>query len=251
ETGTGFYDDYSDWDMIWIPIMAPVKAYKLNSDEWKINTIGFIHKRESVILGDIPVFAFGVTNDFIYGFSKYLNTSTPYKWFVYSPNNLIYATYDTKSELLNTLQSLEVKVMPIKPCEDYYKSLTKGDRCYWFPKPSEEYPTFTAHQPNSTIDIQVIGDENGIDFIVQDVKRNDSKIYFFKMKYDKPDNDLFYVSINHSSPKLIKNNVVVLTCPWSNTLDIAVYTPYPVGQQKNIKKEDRIVINKTIQIVDK
>lgn len=245
----GFYSNHSDWDLIWIPIMDPVRAYQLNSDEWQIDPPAeFMHVSESVMLGSIPVYAFGVTNNFIYGYSKFEWSSIPKKWFLYNPKALIYNEYSTKEQWLQVLKTLNIEIKPIKPCEEYYKSLVDGKRCYWYPPKGEVYPNYKPAIPNNATVIEVTGDQNGIDFQVQKVRKNLPNIYYFKMKYNNADNDLFYVSINHSSPKLITDNLIITTCPWSNYFDIAVYTPYPVGQAKGIKKEDRLVLSKTIYL---
>jgi hypothetical protein len=69
------------------------------------------------------------------------------------------------------------------------------------------------------------------------------------MKYDNEKNDLFYVSFDYSTPRLINNSEIFAAYAEDNTnLNISVFTPFPVGKKKGIEEKDRIVISKQIEL---
>lgn len=245
----GFYENISGWDNKHIPIIPPFKASSTYPDKWLIGGSDEFINLGKDRYGSFEVETFGVSKNFVYGITPPEHAKDVKKWFLFNTDNLIYAEYLTESELMNTLEKYQLDTNPIKSCQVYFKELTEGKRCYWFPKQGEQYPEFKPFRPDSCIEIHVKGDESGIDFQIKDeIKRFESKIYYFKMKYDKEDNALFYVSFNHSSPILIKDDQIIPAYAWDNNMSIAVYTPYPVGQEKGIKEEDRIVVSKTIKL---
>lgn len=256
----GFYGQISDWDIIYVPIVQPIRAYNLH-DMWNIEGRS-IHQGFSISDGKMTtyggnisnLYSFGVSNNYVYG--SILDSPGKRKgkkakisyWFLYNMDNELYADYYTKEELVNSLKYLGIDIQPIRTCDDYFSDLADGKICYWFPNVDEKYPIYEEIIPTTPIEINIEGDTNGIDFKVGDINKHESGIYFFKLNYNVKDNKLFHISINHSRLKLIENEKIISAFIDQDSTDITVYIPYPIGQENRIKEEDRIVLTKSFKL---
>ncbi|HEX7847840.1 MAG TPA: hypothetical protein VF476_18700 [Chitinophagaceae bacterium] len=239
-----FYNTIAGWDIQHVPIIPPFRATSTYPGLWLITgSDGLLHLGKNRV-GDIPVYSFGVSKNYIYG--KTENE----RWFLFDINSSLYAEYSTDKELFETLAIYKLDKNPIESCDKYYKDLTEDKRCYWYPKPGEDYPKFEDYQPSTIYTIIVDGKEKVTDFkIKESIRRTISKVYYFRMKYDNEKNDLFYVSFDYSPPRLITNHEIFTAYAEDNTsLNISVYTPFPVGQSKGIEEKDRIVISKEVSL---
>jgi hypothetical protein len=244
EEKNDFYNTIAGWDIKYVPIVPPFRACSTYPGQWLING-----SKESLHLGknrggDIPVNSFGVSKNFIFGKTE------DGQWFLFNMFSLLYAEYSTENELFETLKKYKLDKNEIKPCENYFHQLSNDKRCYWYPKVGEQYPKFEDYRPDSIYTITVEGTVKVTDFnVIGTIKKNISKIYYFQMKYDNEKNDLFYVSFDYSTPRLINNSEIFAAYAEDNTnLNISVFTPFPVGKKKGIEEKDRIVISKQIEL---
>lgn len=234
-----FYETTSSWDVRYIPIIPPYRAISTTRNEWHLG------KTNGHILTDIS--AFGVSKNYIYGTT---DTTYPYqklKWFLLNTTNHLYCEYNTKAALDSTLTKYKIEKKPINKCAIYYPKI---NNCYWKPQKGDTYPKYADFRPDSCIDVIVKGGQKeGIKFSLSSpLKKTTDKIYYFRMRYDKKDNDLFYVTFDSkptsaSDPKLIKDGLIIPAFAWGNYIEVAVYTPYPVGKEKGIKESERIVVS--------
>jgi hypothetical protein len=250
-TGTKFYENFSGYDVKYIPIIPPFKAISSYPDVWLIGGYeGVLHLTEHTS-GDIPVLSFGVSKNYIYGTVPKGYTSEIGKWFLFNTQTKLYSEYDTEAELTETLRQYKLNKNPIKTCNEYHQELIAGKPAYWFPEKGKEYPVFTDFFPDSSIEIQVT--ENGDGPVLKTpgkVKRSVTKIYHFRVQYNKPKSDLLYLSINSAPPVPLEDNLEIPVYAEYNSVDITVYTPYPVAQKKNISEKDRTHISKSISLSD-
>lgn len=237
----GFYESIAGWDIRHVPIIPPFRATSTYPEQWGIQGI----KK----LNDIQVLAFGVTRNYIYGKIPDVNYNDTGRWFLINTNSLLYSEYDTESELDATLAKYNLEKNTIKLCEEYFQQLSKGERCYWFPKKGKSYPKYQDTIPVSAVTINVMEDDKGLDFeILGTIKKDVSKIYYFKILFNKERNDLYYISFDNASPKLLSNKDVVAAYAEGDSLIVSVYTPFSVAEKKGIREEDRIVLAKAVPL---
>ncbi|MEI6312150.1 MAG: hypothetical protein WCP57_07830 [Bacteroidota bacterium] len=239
-----FYNAIRTYDLNSIPIIPPFYASSSKPGEWYITGAKELIVQSPNRVGDIPIKSFGVSNNFIYGLTEHAN------YFLFNIKTQLYVEYDSESELYETLKKYKLELYPIKSCEQYYHDLQVSKKGYWFPKEGCKYPIYKDFRPDSCYRIKVYGVDKVTDFKVIDLpKRTVSKMYYFKLIYDNDENDLYYISFENSTPKLIHNNeIYTATSMDTNTISISVYTPYPVAEKKGMKENDRIVITKNIEI---
>ncbi len=238
-----FYNTIAGWDIKHVPIIPPFRASSTGVG-WLINgSTESLHLGKN-IGGDIPVKSFGVSKNYIYGQNENNN------WFFFNSSTLIYAEYSTENELNETLKIYKLEKKQILTCEKYFEQLSNNKRCYWFPKAGEDYPKFDDFQPENYYEIFVDGKQKITDFKLREtIKKTVSKIYYFKIKYDNNANDLFYISFDYSSPKLLKNDLTIAAYAVDNSsLNITIYTPFPVGQEKGIEEKNRLSISKQFDL---
>ena len=244
-----FYETYADWDYKYIPIIPPLRAMSGSSKKWMISHPAKSFHMGQSKFGAINLGAFGVSKNYIYGTIPGFTSNNG--WFLLNTDLSLYTEYSTKEELITTLKKYKLDINPIKSCEEYYAELADDKRCYWFPDKGEQYPTYPAFQPDSSITIQISENGKATDFKLSvKIKRDVSKIYYFKLKYNKPDNDLLYVSFDSAPPKRIVNNEIIAAYAERSPITISVYTPYPIGVSKGIKEKDRIVVSKNIELTE-
>lgn len=237
----GFYGSIAGWDIRHVPIIPPYRATSTYPEQWTIL------KKDQV--RNIQVRAFGVTKNYIYGKIPDDNYKDTGRWFLFNTNSSLYSEYDTELELDATLAKYSLKKNSVRLCEDYFQQLSKGESCYWFPKQGNKYPKYEDAKPNSVIAIDIRENEKGIDFdILGPVKKDTSKIYYFRTLYNKEKNDLYYISLDYSDPKQIRNNDTLAAYLGGDTLTLSVYTPFPVAEKKGIREENRIVITKAVPL---
>jgi hypothetical protein len=253
-TNKGFYELYADWDVIYVPIIEPYRASSVdNGEKWAIsNTNGPDIRLNRNTSGGFYVKSFGVSRNYIFGqqaLGLFMNEEIE-QWFILDVNTAIYSHYDTKEEMLGILNKYNAPYAPIYTCNEHFQSLKKEKKCYWFPPKGTSYRLFESYKPASTINIIVEVESNTqVDFdIPKPVKYDPSKVYYFKISINKNPNDLFYVSVDHTPPVLIKNGLIFPVFIDERNIGVSVYTPFPVGKEKGIKEEDRIVISKTFDI---
>jgi hypothetical protein len=238
-----FYNTIAGWDIKYIPIIPPFRASSIYPEQWLISAKELLHLGKNR-MGAISVNSFGVSKNYVYGKTE------DGQYFLFNVNSLLYSEYETDTELFETLKLFNIEKNQIETCENYFQQLRENKRCYWYPKESEKYPKFKDSQPDTVYTIIVNGEETVTDFEVKEkIKKTVSKIYSFKVKYDNEKNDLFYVSFDYSPPKLINNNKIFTAYSEDNTfLNISVYTPFLVAQNKGINEKDRIVIYRQIEL---
>lgn len=231
-----FYNSISGWDIIYVPIIEPYKVSSIdNGSNWLLN------RKEN---GSVSVLQFGVSKSLIYG------SSINKKWFLYDTESDLYAEYISEEELFSSLQSFNIPINPIAKCKNYFDSLADEKKCYWFPKEGQKYPAYAIPVPKNVNTISVYEKSKGdFDFtIASTIEAENNGIYFFNPIFNKKNNNLLYISINHSGPILIKDSLIIPIFINKNQFDIAVYTPYPIAQEKGIKEEKRFHKMKTVII---
>jgi len=234
-----FYNTISGWDIKHVPIIHPFRATSTYPGVWLINGTELLNKG-----GSIPVISFGVTKNYIYG------KTDSEEWFLLNTNSLLYSEYSTETELIETLKLFNLEKNPIETCDNYFDLLKEKKRCYWYPNVGEKYPKFEDIEPDKVYTIQIEGKDRITDFKINGkIKKSVSKIYYFKMKYDKENNDLFHVSFNQSSPKLIENNEIYSAYVEDNNfVNISVYIPFTVAHNNGISEINRTVISRQIKL---
>ncbi|MBX9850280.1 MAG: hypothetical protein K2X86_00810 [Cytophagaceae bacterium] len=236
----GFYESISGWDVRHVPIIPPFKATSADGGRsWLIT--GKDVRMDANRGGHIPILEFGVCKNYIYGSTPKGHTNVVENWFLFNTTTLLYVEYSTKNELIHTLKKYKLDFNPMLDCKEYFKELTNNKRCYWFPPKGESYPLYQDFRPDSSI---VINIEDGNIDIQTKIKKAESKIYYFRIKFNKEKNDHLYISVNSSSPQLLKDNLEFSSVVSSNFLEVFIYTPFPVAEEKGIKEKDRIVIKK-------
>lgn len=239
-----FYNSIAGWDIKHVPIIPPFRASSTYPGQWLINGSKEILHLGKNRGGDIPVNAFGVSKNYIYG------TTENGRWFLFNIYSLVYAEYSTEAGLDETLKLLKLDRNEIKNCGKYFQDLANGKRCYWYPNIGEDYPKFEDYQPEKIYTIVVDGNEKATDFNVKGaIKKTVSKLYYFNIKYDNEKNDLLYISFDYSPPQLIVKNKIYTAGSEDNiSLNISVYTPLPVAESKGIDEKDRVVLSKQIEL---
>lgn len=239
----GFYTVFSGWDIKHIPIIPPFRASSTYPKDWIITGGDMIHKGSNK-LGSITLISFGVSKNYIYG------ETDEKKWFLFNTKNYIYAEYNTEKELTIAIDFLGLQKNKISSCEDYYVKLSEQKKCYWFPKGTAKYPTFEDYVPQKVNTIVIKDKDDVYDFYLENkLFKNSAKIYSFKIKNIPKDNDLYYISIDYSAPKLMNDSTIYSgASEYNDFINISVYTPFPVGEKKGIKEEDRLVLSRRIRL---
>lgn len=231
-----FYNTIAGWDIAYIPIIEPYRATSLDKGvTWSIN--------RPEVVNSFEVKNFGVSQNLIYGQGNS-------KWFLLDTKSKLYAEYPTKGELMNSLSTFSVPINNIDNCNSYFDSLANGKDLYWFPKDGKEYPTYPSIIPDEVTLINV-SENNGEtpDFSLgKNLSSKKNRVYYFKVKYNKSTNDLYYLSFDNSPPLLVKDNLLVPIFSEKSQFDITLYTPYPVAQEKGISEERRFLKSKTVYI---
>ena len=228
-----FYNSIAGWDIQHVPIIKPFRVTSTDGGRsW------FLNQKE---LGSIEVSRFGVSQNIIYGKGNS-------RWFVFDTKSKLFAEYGSEAQLNECLQSLGIKPNQISECNDYFKRLAKGFKPYWFPAEGKEYPDYPAITPKDIIDIKIIDSVNEEpDFdLLKKPKVSKEKIYFFRVRYSKGENELYYLSFNNNPPIAVKDSSVIPVFETSNMFHITLYTPYPVAEQKGIPESKRIHKGKQI-----
>ena len=230
-----FYNTISGWDISYIPIIEPYRATSLDKGiTWSIS--------RPEVVNSFDVVSFGVSNNFIYGHGSS-------KWFLLDTKSKLFAEYDTKQELLNSLESFAVPINPVRECNFYFDSLANDKKLYWFPKDGKRYPTYPNINPDEVAIINVTGNIHQPDFSFNsNLPFKKSRVYFFQVCYNQKENDLYYLSFDNSPPVLVKDSLLIPIFIEKKQFEITLYTPYPVAQQKGIPEEKRFRKNKTIYI---
>lgn len=230
-----FYNNISGWDIIYLPIIKPYRATSVDKGEtWSLGLDE---------INTVDVSSFGVSKNFIYGHGQK-------GWFLFDVNSKLFAVYPTQEELNHSLQSFNVPIKTIASCNLYFDTLSKGKNCYWFPKDGQSYPSYSDFVPNEVKQIKVIETAHAQpDFeLNQKLKATTDKIYFFRISYNKKQNDLYYLSFDNSQPILVKDSLLVPFFTDKKQFDITLYTPYPVAQEKGISEEKRFLKSKIIYV---
>lgn len=236
-----FYGNHTGWDIIHIPIIPPNSASSIDGGErWLIN-------RKNT--GSIPVKEFGVSKNLIYGTTTDGNTEERKNWFFLNVTNGLYAEYNSEEKLKYALKKFEAPFNPLRSCKEHRKILLDSGRCYWYPQPNEKYPIYEDIRPDSSIIIYVETDAvKGTHYKVDEVTYSPTNIYFFKVKFNKSENKLLYISIDSGRPVLIKDELIIPAFVENRNFTITVYTPFTVAQREGIKEEERIHIPQSIRI---
>lgn len=231
-----FYNTIAGWDITYIPIIEPYKATSLDK-----GVTWFINRPE--VLNSFKVKSFGVSHNVIYGQGNS-------RWFLLDTKSKLYAEYPTKDELLKSLNSFSVPINTIQNCSLYFDILAKGKALYWFPKDGTNYPTYPSIPPDKVtlINISETNGENPDFTFNKELTLKSNKVYYFKVKYNKDTNDLYYLSFDNSPPLLVKDNLLVPFFSRKSQFDITFYTPFPVAQEKGITEEKRFLKSKTVYI---
>ena len=230
-----FYDRISDWDISYIPIIEPYRASSIDGGKtWTLN------KEE---LNSVKISEFAVSDNTIFG--KGGNS-----WFLFDTKSKLYAEYYTEKDLFLSLENLQVLIKPTATCKSYFDSLAKGKPCYWFPKEGKNYPDFPSLQPNDLIPITIFETpDKQLDFKFNPkINFNKTRIYYFKIYLNIPQNELYYVSIDNSRPVLAKDSVIIPVFTYKNEFEISLYTPYPVPQEIGIPEDKRYLKSKIAYI---
>ncbi len=231
-----FYNTIAGWDIIYIPIIEPYKATSLDK-----GVTWFINRPE--VVNSFEVSSFGVSRNFIFGRGQA-------RWFLLDTKSKLYAEYNTEGELISSLKSFQVPVAAIQDCNFYFDSLTKRKELYWFPKDGKNYPSYPGIVPDTVTTISVTENAQHLpEFSFKEklpFKKN--KVYFFKVKYNKKNNDLYYLSFDNSPPVLVKDSLLIPVFSDYSQFDITLYTPFPVAQEKGIPEEKRFLKTKTVYI---
>lgn len=231
-----FYNTIEGWDITYIPIIESYRATSLDKGAtWSIS--------RPEVVNSFEVKSFGVSHNLIYGQGSS-------NWFLLDTKSKLYAEYETQGELLNSLKSFSVPLNDIGKCNSYLDSVAKGKDLYWFPKDGKTYPDYPSINPDGVTLINVsekTGEQPDFSF-KEDLSFKKTKVYFFKIKYNKSTNDLHYLSFDNSPPMLVKDSLLVPVFSNKTQFDITLYTPYPVAQEKGISEEKRFLKSKTAYI---
>jgi hypothetical protein len=230
-----FYNTITGWDINYIPIIEPYEATSLDKGiTWSID--------RPEVVNSFQVVSFGVSQNLIYGEAK------P-DWFLLDTKSKLYCEYQTEEELINTLKTFAVPLNAIGECNSYFDSLAKGKELYWFPKDGNTYPNYPSIAPDAVTTIIVTNDNQQPDFrFKMNLRFKKNKVYFFKVNYNQIRNDLYYLSFDNSPPILVKDSLLIPVFNKKNQIDITLYTPYPVAQEKGIPEERRFIKTKTAYI---
>lgn len=237
EQNKDFYNTVAGWDIKHIPIVPPYRVTSTEPNDW------VIHDYEDYKTNSISVVSFGVSKNYIYGITKYK------KWFLFNMKTRLYAEYLTKNELFRTLKKNNLGINKIEQCDNYYQQLP-NKRCYWYPKIGDEYPKFEDVYNSPIYTIIVNEREKAIDFDIKgNLKKDFTKLYFFKFRRDEFKNDSLYVSFNHRPyPQLIKENELFWAYSEDNdSLEISFYTKNAFVQNKAIN--ENVVIRHTYRLL--
>jgi hypothetical protein len=231
-----FYDTISeDWDYICIPIVKPYKAASTdNGRSWLL---------EFEMPNEVKVSSFGVSKNFIYGYGdEVIIDGQPKKgWFAFDIHSKLLAVYSSRKDLTSSLNEFNISVNNIADCNKYMDSLANGHDLSWYPKIEKNYPSFPEIHPKKEEEIKVTEDVNGkLDFYFNPVlPLSKSGIYSFKISYNKKQNDLYYLLLPGRNPILVKDNLTIPVFIDTNKLDLYLYTPVPVAEEKKIPKSER------------
>ena len=231
-----FYNNIAGWDISYIPIIEPYRSTSLDKGvTWSIS--------RPEIINSFEVLSFGVSQNIIYG-------QTKYTWFLLDTKSKLYAEYRSEEELISTLQGFQVPVNEIANCNTYFDALANGRDLYWFPKDGMTYPVYPDIIPDTETIIQIEEKEQQQpEFSLKEaLSSKKNKVYFFKLQYNKKGNDLYYLSFDNSPPILVKDSLVIPVFSDKNQIDITIYTPFPIAQEKGISEEKRFLKTKTAYI---
>jgi hypothetical protein len=232
-----FYNSIAGWDITHIPIIEPYRATSLDKGvTWSIN--------RPEVVNSFEVTSFGVSQNLIYGQGRA-------GWFLLDIKSRLYAEYETEEELLSCLKSFSVPVNAIAKCNTYLDSLAKGKNLYWFPKDGKTDPAYPNITPDAVTKINLTEDSHQQpDFRFKEkLSFKKSKVYFFQINYNQRANDLYYLSFDSSPPILVKDSLIIPVFNNDNQIEITLYTPYPIAQEKGISEGKRFLQTKTAFII--
>lgn len=240
-----FYNNISeDFDLICIPIIKPYRAASVDHGRsWLL---------ELDIANSVKLSSFGVSENFIYGYGDEVIVDGQQKkgWFAFDVNSKLLAVYPSRQQLINCLNEFKLPMNDITDCNKYFDSLAKGHDLRWYPQNSKNYPLYSKIRPKDITEIKVTETANEKpDFYFTPVlKSHKNQIYFFRVSYNKKQNDLYYLAIAYHTPILVKDSLLVPVFIDSNKLEITLYTPIPVAEDKKIPEKIRLQKSKTMSI---
>ena len=208
-----FYDSIAGWDIIAVPIIKPYKAGSTTGGNiWILNTED----------GE-EIDRFGVTQNVIYGRGTE-------GWFLYDTKSKLLAHYKSKEELTAALKSLHLPINTIDFCKRYFDTLSQGKTCYWFPKDGRNYPDYPDLTPVgevTTINITEKPQQQPEIHFNENLKRQSNKIYFFKLSYNKKDNDQLHINFYNNQSILVKDSLLIPVFANKDSFGISLYIPSP------------------------
>lgn len=240
-----FYDTISkDWDYICIPVIKPYKAASTdNGRSWLL---------EFEMPNEVKVSSFGVSKNFIYGYGdEVIIEGQPKKgWFAFDINSKLLAVYPSRKELTASLNEFNISANNIADCNKYRDSLANGYDLSWYPKIGKNYPSYPEIHIKEVTEIRVIEDAKGKpDFYFNNsLHLHKNKIYSFRISYNKKINDLYYLSLPNRNPILVKDDLLIPVFIDTNKLDLYLYTPVLVAEEKKISKSERFEKIKPLSI---
>lgn len=240
-----FYDTISeDWDFICIPVIKPYRVGSTDNGRSWLLELNFGNS--------VMVSKFAVSKNFIYGYgSEVIISGQPKKgWFAFDINSKLLAVYPSRQELTSLLNDFNIPVNSITDCNKYSDSLGGGYRLSWYPKNGRNYPSYPEIHSKDIIEIKVTENaKEKPDFYFDPiVPLHKNRVYFFKITYNKKQNNLYYLSFPFRDAVLVKDNLLVPVFIDSNKLDITLFTPFPIGEEKKIPESERFLKTKTMSV---
>jgi|GEM_PF-5276085 len=230
-----FYELISDWDILYVPVIAPYRASSLDKGEtWLLSNDA---------LESYPVISIGVTNNCIYGRA---DAST---WYLIDTHSHMRATYASRAECMSALQALQLPQREIRTCNAWHDQLAHRKPCYWYPAKGQKYPEYPPLKSDHATILQVHGDLRDPEFkVAQQVSTNPNGIYFFRVESDLPDNPLLHLSVNNGSPVLAENGLIFPVFSKDNYLELTLYVPFPVAEAHKVPENERVRIFRNVAL---
>jgi hypothetical protein len=231
-----FYELVSDWDILYVPVIEPYRVSSIDKGEtWLLS-----HDTPEIF----PVISVGVTNNYVYG------QAADQSWFLSDTRSSLQATYQSQNELAAALRYLQLPVHEIRSCGDWWKQLSKGKPCYWHPPKGKAYPVYPALSAGESVVLHISGDVRNPEFTVsQQIQSNDHGIYFFRVESGLDNNKLLYLSFDGSAPVLVTNNEVIPVYANNKYLEIVLYVPFPVAEDRKVPENERVRIFRNVELL--
>jgi hypothetical protein len=245
-SSSDFYQNYSDWDISYVPIIDPIRVGSIDKGRTWIFDLGL-----DVNNGG-EVASFGVSGNFIYGLRGDCRNCKD-NWFLYDVNTRLWATYRSLEEVWYTLKYFGAAVNEINPCDNYFRQLINQKRCYWYPPPGSKYSIDTTTYLKNLETLSIVGDTGSAPKLMVNltVNANKTHIHFYRISIQKGLTDSLYIGVDNRYDQnppyyMAKDGMVLPVHAPLQEYKLTLYSPFLTAQRRHFSENifDTVIVRR-------